>query len=110
VHGQTLDEIGYHCRDYFVSQWDRFRQYPGGILAHSTHVKGLGAFDAATGRETPRIRVTLATGIQKARCDRINLGYVDSATIDPTVWAEEADPDTLVVPRAGEKLFRVRKV
>jgi nickel-dependent lactate racemase len=109
VHGRTLDEIGYHCRDYFVRQWDRFRHYPGGILAHSTHVKGLGAFDPATGRETPRIRVTLATAISKERCERINLGYTDPSTIDPTVWAEEADPDTLVVPRAGEKLFRVRK-
>ncbi len=42
VHGRVIDEIGYHCRDYFLSQWDRFRGYPGGILAHSTHVKGLG--------------------------------------------------------------------
>ena len=42
VHGALIDEIGYHCRDYFVRQWDRFRDYPGGILAHSTHVKGLG--------------------------------------------------------------------
>ena len=26
--------IGYHCRDYFLAQWDRFSHYPGGILAH----------------------------------------------------------------------------
>jgi hypothetical protein len=71
-------------------------------------VKGLGSFDSATGRETSRIHVNLATAISRERCARINLGYVDPATIDPTVWAEEADPDTLVVPRAGEKLFRVR--
>ena len=108
VHGRTLDEIGYHCRDYFVGQWEKFRGYPGGILAHSTHVKGLGTFDAATGRETPRIRVTLATSISRDRCARINLGYTEYSGIDPSVWAEEEDPDTLVVPRAGEKLFRVR--
>ena len=42
VHGKLIDEIGYHCRDYFLEQWDRFGHYPGGILAHSTHVKGLG--------------------------------------------------------------------
>ena len=83
VHGRIIDEIGYHCRDYFTAQWDRFKQYPGGILAHSTHVKGLGAFDASNGRETPRIRVTLATGIPRERCDRINLEYADPATIDP---------------------------
>ncbi|HEU5403687.1 MAG TPA: lactate racemase domain-containing protein, partial [Terriglobales bacterium] len=42
THGKLIDEIGYHCRDYFMKQWDRFRHYPGGVLAHSTHVKGLG--------------------------------------------------------------------
>jgi nickel-dependent lactate racemase len=108
VHGRIIDEIGYHCRDYFTSQWDRFKQYPGGILAHSTHVKGLGAFDASTGRETPRIRVTLATGIPRERCDRINLNYADPTSIDPTQLSEAGDPDTLVVPRAGEMLFRVK--
>ena len=46
VHGKLLDEVGYHCRDYFLAQWERFKHYPGGILAHSTHVRGLGTFDA----------------------------------------------------------------
>ena len=36
VHGKLLDEVGYHCRDYFLAQWERFKHYPGGILAHST--------------------------------------------------------------------------
>ncbi|MCC7009458.1 MAG: DUF2088 domain-containing protein [Acidobacteria bacterium] len=104
VHGRLIEEIGYHCRDYFLAQWDRFGRYPGGVLAHSTHVKGLGDYDAATGRETPRITVTLATAIPEARCDRINLGYLDPATVVPDEWAGD---DTLVVPRAGELLFRV---
>ena len=105
VHGHLLDEVGYHCRDYFLADWKRFQQYPGGILAHSTHVTGVGTFDAASGREILRIRVSLATGISRERCERINLGYVDPATIDPDVWA--ADPRTLVVPRAGEQLYRL---
>ena len=108
VHGRLLDELGYHCRDYFVAQWDRFKHYPGGILAHSTHVKGLGTFDAPARRETPRIAVTLATGIPRERCDRINLGYRDPATIDPEAWADEDDAETLVVPRAGEMLYRIK--
>jgi nickel-dependent lactate racemase len=107
VHGRLIDEIGYHCRDYFLKQWDRFGQYPGGIIAHSTHVKGLGTYDAATGVERPRIRVTLATGIPEERCRRINLGYRDPATIDPETWVAEARDHALVVPRAGEFLFRV---
>ena len=65
THGREIDEIGYHCRDYFVHQWARFGHYHGGVLAHSTHVKGCGTFDAATGVETPRIQVTLATGITR---------------------------------------------
>ena len=105
VHGKLIDEIGYHCRDYFLEQWDRFGHYPGGILAHSTHVKGLGTFDAATRTETPRIRVTLATGISRERCGRVNLGYLDPASLNPSEL--ESGNGTLVVPRAGEMLYRV---
>lgn len=107
VHGRLIDEIGYHCRDYFVAQWDRFRGYPGGILAHSTHLKGLGTFDAGRGVETPRIRVTLATGIPRERCLRVNLGHLDPARVDPASWPDEAADGSLVVPRAGEVLFRI---
>jgi nickel-dependent lactate racemase len=107
VHGKLIDEIGYHCRDYFVAQWDRFKRYPGGILAHSTHVKGLGTFDGSCGLETPRVRVTLATGIPRERCTRINLGYLDPATIDVERETAESGPATIVVPRAGELLYRV---
>jgi nickel-dependent lactate racemase len=106
THGKLLDEVGYHCRDYFLKQWDRFGSVPGGILAHSTHLKGLGTYDAATGTETPRIRVTLATGIPRERCERLALGYLDPASVDAAAWKK--DPDTLVVPRAGEMLYRLR--
>ena len=105
VHGKLLDEVGYHCRDYFLAQWERFKDYPGGILAHATHVKGLGTFDASCSLETPRIRVTLATGIPRERCERINLGYLDPAAVNPDEWQRQ--PGWLVVPRAGEMLYRV---
>jgi nickel-dependent lactate racemase len=107
AHGKLLDEVGYHCRDYFVAQWERFKHYPGGILAHSTHVKGLGTFDASCALESPRIRVTLATGIPRARCERINLGYLDPETIDVERERAASGSDSLVVPRAGELLYRV---
>jgi nickel-dependent lactate racemase len=106
VHGHLIDEIGYHCRDYFLGQWDRFAHYPGGILAHSTHVKGLGTYDNVTGVETPRITVTLATAIPPERCRRINLGYADPASIDPATWSRGGGR-TLVVQRAGEMLYRM---
>jgi nickel-dependent lactate racemase len=108
THGKLIDEIGYHCRDYFLAQWDKFKGYPGGVLAHSTHVKGLGQYDRANGRETPRIQVTLATGIPPERCRRVNLGYLDPATIRPQEWQGREDEGVLVVPRAGEMLYRVQ--
>jgi nickel-dependent lactate racemase len=108
THGKLIDEIGYHCRDYFLAQWDRFKAYPGGVLAHSTHVKGLGRYDASTGRETPRIHVTLATGIPQERCRHVNLGYLDPATIQLQEWEGREDEGILVVPRAGEMLYRVK--
>ena len=106
THGRMIEEVGYHCRDYFLAQWDRFKTYPGGILAHSTHVKGNGTYDAATGVETPRVQVTLATGISKEHSALVNLGYKDPKAVDPRDY--EGDPKTLVIPRAGEMLYRVK--
>ena len=108
THGKILEEVGYHCRDYFTAQPERFANYPGGVLAHSTHVKGLGTYDRATGVETPRVTVTLATGISEARCRRINLGYRDPASIDVASWQGREDEGILVVPRAGEMLYRLK--
>jgi lactate racemase len=107
THGRIIDEIGYHCRDYFLGQWERFRDYPGGVLAHSTHAKGLGTYDPATGVETPRVRVTLATGIPEERCRRINLGYCSPSSIRPGEWAGREHEGVLLVPRAGEMLYRL---
>ncbi len=98
-----IREIGYHCRDYFVRQWDRFKEVHWGVLAHSTHLRGAGTYDPATNEERLRVAVTLATGIPEEVCRTVNLGYLDPATIDPAAW----DGD-LVVPRAGEVLYRLR--
>jgi lactate racemase len=109
THGKLIDEIGYHCRDYFLKQWDRFKDYPGGVLAHSTHVKGLGTYDPQTGIESPRIRVTLATGIPAERCTRINLGYLNPKSINLKDWENREREGVLVVPRAGEMLYRIKE-
>jgi nickel-dependent lactate racemase len=104
THGHLIDEVGYHVRDYFVKQWDRFEHVPGGVLAHSTHVKGTGTYEG--GIEMPRIQVTLATGIPEERCRRVNLGYADYRTIDPEEWAGREEVGVLLVPHAGETLYR----
>jgi len=107
THGRTIDQIGYHVRDYFLKQWERFKDYPWGVLAHSTHLRGIGTFE--NGIEKPRIQVTLATGIPEERCRRVNLGYLDLATIDMAKWEGREDERILVVPKAGEMLYRIEK-
>ena len=99
-----IEEIGYHNRQYFVGQWDKFKDHPWGELAHSTHLRGLGDYNPETDEETNRVTVTLATGIPREIVEKISLNYVDPAEVD--IAAFEADEDTLVVPNAGELLHR----
>jgi nickel-dependent lactate racemase len=101
----AIERIGYHCRDYYVKQWDRFKDEHWGDLAHSTHLHGAGTYDPVTG-ERARVTVTLATGIPEDVTRSINLSYRNPAHIDPAQWSR--DPDTLVVPNAGEDLYRLR--
>ena len=107
THGALIEAVGYHCRDYFLRQWDRFKDLPWGTLAHSTHVRGIGTF--VDGVERCRARVTLATGIPREVCERINLGYRDPATIRPEDYAHREDEGVLLVPKAGEMLFQLRE-
>ena len=108
THGRALDEIGYHVRDYFVKQWDKFKHCPGGVLAHSTHLRGLGEYDADSGEEKARINVTLATSIPEARCRQLNLGYLDPDSVNLNDWSGREDESILVVPKAGELLYRLK--
>ena len=52
------------------------------------------------------MHVTLATGIPEDVVRHANLGYLAPETVDLTTWL--ADPDALVVPDAGEVLYRLR--
>ncbi|MCA9054785.1 MAG: DUF2088 domain-containing protein [Planctomycetaceae bacterium] len=105
THGKVIEQVGYHCRDYFTKQWDRFRHFPWGTLAHSTHVRGGGAFE--DGVEQCRVQVTLASGIPPEVCQRINLGYRDPASIDVESYANREDEGVLLVRKAGEQLYRL---
>ena len=107
VHGAIIRQLGYHVRDYFRKQMSRFTQYPRGVVAHSTHVKGIGTYEG--GVEEPRITVTLATGISEAESRAVNLGYRDHRTIDIDAWRDREAQGLLLVPKAGETLFRLQK-
>jgi nickel-dependent lactate racemase len=106
--GEIIDRIGYHVRDYFLAQMERFEGLPRGVMAHSTHLRGVGTYAPQTGMERPRIKVTLATGIPEERCRRINLGYRDPDTIHPEEWANREDESILLVRKAGETLYRLK--
>ena len=105
-HGDVLKEIGYHVRDYFVKQWDRFKDVPGNILGQSCNVKGIGTFE--NGVEKPRISVVLATQLTKEYCEKINLGYRDPNSINVDEWKDREDEGILYVPNAGEMLYLLR--
>ena len=107
VHGKHIYRIGYHVRDYFLKQWDQFKDVPAGVLAHSTHLKGSGTFE--NGVEHPRINVTLSSKISAEDCQILNLGYRDPAQIDPQAWAGRESEGVLFVPKAGEILYRLKR-
>ncbi|MBD3676035.1 MAG: DUF2088 domain-containing protein [Planctomycetaceae bacterium] len=107
AHGEWISKIGYHCRDYFTKQWDQFQHIPWGVLAHSTHVRGGGTFE--NGVENCRVKVTLASKVPPEECAAINLGYRDPATINPEDYAGREEEGVLLVPKAGEMLYRLEE-
>ena len=107
THGACITEIGYHCRDYFLKQWDKFKNYPWGVIAHSTHVRGIGVFE--NGVEKCRAQVTLATQIPESVCKKINMGYRDPKTIRIEDYADREDEGVLLVPKAGEMLYHLKQ-
>ncbi len=109
THGVFLEKIGYHCRDYFLKQPDRFAGVPRGVIAHSTHLIGQGSYDAASALECLRIKVTLATGIPEERCRRANLNYLDPKGIRFEHWQGRESEGIKLVPQAGEILYRLKK-
>ncbi len=106
VHGAHIYEAGYHVRDYYLKQWERFKHLPLGVLAHGTHLRGSGTY--TDGVERARIAVTLATKIPAADCERLALGYMDPQTVDLSTWQGREAEGILYVPKAGETLYRVK--
>jgi nickel-dependent lactate racemase len=106
VHGKFIYEIGYHILPYFLNDWERFKNIPLGVLAHSTHLRGSGVME--NGIEIANVKVTLASKISAEDCAKLNLGYLDPTTIKIEDWINREAEGILYVPKAGEMLYRVR--
>ncbi len=74
------------------------------VAAHLAHVAYAGTSTSA-GVE-PRYQITLASQIDEETCGRLNLRYRAPHNIDLAVL--EDDRDTLIVQRAGTKLYLLR--
>jgi nickel-dependent lactate racemase len=103
--GDQIEKIGYHVRDYFLAQPERFCSVPRGVLAHSTHVCGTGRYE--NGVETPDVKVVLATAIPEETCRRIGLGYLDPASVRIDDYRDREEEGILFVDHAGETLYRL---
>ncbi|MCP4690929.1 MAG: DUF2088 domain-containing protein [Desulfobacterales bacterium] len=101
--GEEIEKVGYHVRDYFLARMDRFKEIPGGVLAHSTHVRGTGTYE--NGVEKPHVNVVLATSIPREKCERINLGYMDPNQIHIEDYMGKENEGVLFVDHAGEILY-----
>jgi nickel-dependent lactate racemase len=106
VHGAFIHEIGYHILDYFLADWGRFKHIPLGVLAHATHLRGSGIM--RDGVEQPHVQVTLASQISPEDCAHLNLGYQDPAEVTMAAWEGQEADGILVVPKAGEMLYRLK--
>jgi hypothetical protein len=62
----SISEIGYHNRDYFLGQWDKFRNKPWGDLDHSTFDLRVAPFDRVCRVIKPRGRVQHGTSARAA--------------------------------------------
>jgi nickel-dependent lactate racemase len=107
VWGDAIEKIGYHIRDYFLDRPERFKDVPRGVLAHSTHVRGIGT--CINGIEKPRVDVILATSIPREKCLRVNLGYIDPAEIRLSDYMGREEDGILYVDHAGEILYRLEQ-
>lgn len=106
THGLLIEKYGY-------APLDRVREMVAlsselqanlAVAAHLAHVSYAGQRDES-GRVVPRYRITMASALDEATCQRVNLGFMDHRQFRREDY--ESDPETLVVERAGRDLYLV---
>jgi nickel-dependent lactate racemase len=106
THGLLIEKYGYAPLDKvreMVALSTELQQNLA-VAAHLAHVSYAGQRDE-TGRVIPRYRITMASALDEATCQRVNLGFMDHRQFNREDYL--SDPDTLVVERAGRDLYLV---
>ena len=106
-HGRHIEEIGYHCRDYFLKQWDKFKHYPWGVLAHSTHVRGIGVLRERRGKMPRPGHARHAAFPTKLRANQSGLPRSRRRSAR-RILPNREDEGVLLVPKAGEMLYQLK--
>src|SRR3989441_13298298 len=107
THGLLIEKYGYAPLDKvreMVALSTELRANLA-VAAHLAHVSYAGQRDD-TGRVIPRFRITMASALDQATCERVKLGFMDHRLFRREDY--ESDPDTLVVERAGRDLYLVK--
>jgi nickel-dependent lactate racemase len=106
THGRLIEKYGY-------APLDRVREMVAlstelqnnlAVAAHLAHVSYAGARDEF-GQVRPRYRITMASALDEATCNRVNLGFMDHRLFRLEDY--DSDAHTLIVERAGRDLYLV---
>ena len=106
THGHAIEKYGYHPLEKVIELMEEHEELRNNraVAAHLAHVSYGSRIDE-NGKIVPRFKITLATALDEATCQRINLGYLDYRGVD---LKDYEDDDTLIVERAGRDLYLVK--
>jgi hypothetical protein len=106
-HGAHINQVGYHCRDYFLRQWDKFKDIPWGVLAHSTHVRGASDVRKRRRKVPGHRHFGVANSRGSVPPDQSWLPG-SRQSINPETFANREAEGILLVPKAGEMLYQLK--
>ena len=105
THGREIGRVGFHIKDYFVSNMERYVSHPRAVLAYSSLVKGAGTYSC--GVERPRVKVILCSAVPEDLCRQMNIDYLDPLKLKPGEWEKRENEGIKVIRDAGEVLYRI---
>ena len=106
THGEMIEKYGYAVIEKMQELVAESGELEANlcVAAHLAHVAFAGRKNEH-GEIVPRYKITLASQIDQATCERVNLGFLDHHAFDRRDY--ENDAETLIVERAGRDLYLV---